>query len=179
MSNNPKLKDMGKHAKQLLGLIEECKPDADLEFLASKLKKWKIGFHQIPTKLDGKKTATGLLIHDNQTVSDPKTGLIWKRECESKEYTYDEATERFKGNDEFAGYNDWRLPTIDELKTLLLPDSPHIDTEAFPNNPSGVWSGSPYAYSASSAWYVSFYYGYSYSFSRFSNFGVRLVRGGQ
>lgn len=179
MSNNPKLKDMGERAKQLLSLIHECKPDADLEFLASKLKKWKIGFHQIPTKPDSKKTATGLLIHDNQTVSDPKTGLIWKRECESKEYTYNEAIERFKGNDSFAGYSDWRLPTIDELKTLLLKNAPYIDTEAFPNNPSSVWSGSPYAGYASDAWFVYFGYGNSYYKLRDGYNGVRLVRGGQ
>lgn len=176
MSNNLKLQDMGEHAKQLLGLIQECKPDADLEFLASKLKKWKIGFHQIPTKPDGKKTSTGLLIHDNQTVSDPKTGLMWKRKCQPKEYTYDEAIKLFKGNDSFAGYNDWRLPTIDELKTLLLKNPPYIDTEAFPNNPSYVLSGSLNVGNSSVAWYVDFDYGVVLNGSRYSNYAVRLVR---
>lgn len=52
MSNNPKLQDMGEHAKQLLGLIEECKPDANLELLAEYIKQWKNELNKIPTKPD-------------------------------------------------------------------------------------------------------------------------------
>lgn len=178
MSNNPKLQDMGEHAKQLLSLIHECKPDADLELLAEYVKRWNVELSKI-IQMDDVVTKHGYIIHQNKTVTDPQTGLMWKRKCESKEYTYDEAVEKFKGNDEFAGYNDWRLPTIDELKTLLLPDSPHIDTEAFPNNPSYVWSGSPNAGNAGNAWYVYFNHGYSHYYYRFSSYGVRLVRGGQ
>ena len=173
MSNNPKLQDMGEHAKQLLGLIEECKPDANLELLAEKIQNWKIN------KTIKKDSRTTFLIQSNETVFDQKTGLTWKRECESKKYSYDEAIERFKGNDSFAGYNDWRLPTIDELKTLLLKNAPYIDTEAFPNNPSNVWSGSSDAYDASYAWDVYFGNGYSNGSYRSYYYGVRLVRGGQ
>lgn len=173
MSNNSKLQDMGEHAKQLLGLIQECKPDANLELLVGKLKNWKNELSKVP---NGKKTATGLFIHDNYTVTDPKTGLMWQHGCELKKYTYDEAINRFKGNDSFAGYNDWRLPTINELQTLLLKNLPYIDTEAFPNNPSVVWSGSPNANHTSLAWCVYFSYGRSDKEGRLNDFGVRLVR---
>ena len=72
MSNNPKLQDMGEHAKQLLGLIEECKPDANLELLAEYIKQWKIELSKIPTKTD-------FIIHDDKTVTHVQTGLMWKR----------------------------------------------------------------------------------------------------
>ncbi|MEN9373201.1 MAG: hypothetical protein RIR79_753 [Pseudomonadota bacterium] len=96
------------------------------------------------------------------------------------EFTWDAAMEKFKGHDRFAGYNDWRLPTIEELKTLILPNEiPAIDLEAFPNGASYVWSGSPYAYNTSGAWFVGFYDGYSDYYFRYDSYGVRLVRGGQ
>lgn len=124
-------------------------------------------------------TKHGLQINNDGTVYDPKSKLMWKQECEPNEYTYDEAIEEFKGNDAFAGYNDWRLPTIDELKTLLLKEKRYIDEEAFPKNPSSVWSGSPCASSARYAWYAHFGSGSSDYHNRYRNFGVRLVRGGQ
>jgi hypothetical protein len=67
--------------------------------------------------------------HGDGTVTDTETGLMWKRcsegqsgvNCEegkAEKFTWDEAVKRFK-NVEYAGYSDWRLPIIDELKTLL------------------------------------------------------------
>ncbi len=54
---------------------------------------------------------------------------MWKRcseglsgaDCEKgkiEKYTWNTAVQRFK-DIEYAGYADWRLPTIDELKTFL------------------------------------------------------------
>lgn len=173
MSNNPKLKDMGEHAKQLLGLIEECKPGADLKFLSESIKQWRHDLNKIPTS---KRTYTGLFIHDNQTVTDQKTGLMWKRECQSGKYIYDEAIERFKGNNLFAGYNDWRLPTIDELQTLLLKNSPYIDIEAFPNNPYNILATSPWVGYSSGARCVYFCDDYILSQLQRGYDAVRLVR---
>ena len=126
-----------------------------------------------------KRTKSGLIDNENGTVTDPKTGLMWKRVMEG-EFTWDAAVEKFKGCDRFAGYNDWRLPTIEELKTLILPNEiPAIDLEAFPNGASFVWSGSPYADDTGFAWGVGFSYGGSDDDFRGSYGGVRLVRGGQ
>ncbi len=142
----------------------------------------------------------------NGTVTDTKTGLMWKRcseglsgvNCEqgkAKEYEWNDAVQRFK-KVQYAGYADWRLPTIDELKTLVYcsngvkdkddgecndgSEKPTINQQAFPNTLSGwYWSGSPNALNSDNAWDVNFNYGYSSANYRNLNVAVRLVRGGQ
>ncbi|MCI5218454.1 MAG: DUF1566 domain-containing protein [Candidatus Electrothrix sp. LOE2] len=139
------------------------------------------------------------------TITDTRTGLMWKRcseglsgenceEGQAEEYNWDDAVQGFK-NVEYAGYADWRLPTIDELKTLVScsngvkdkengecndgSENPTINRQAFPNTTSWYWSGSPSAGYSDYAWYVGFNGGNSSSGVRDVNFAVRLVRGGQ
>ena len=83
---------------------------------------------------------------------------------------------------QLCGYNDWHMPTIKGLESIVDfgRSNPAIDPGYFPNTPSwGVWSGSPYAGSSSSAWGVRFHYGYADENTRDSFFRVRLARGGQ
>ncbi|MCI5188519.1 MAG: DUF1566 domain-containing protein [Candidatus Electrothrix sp. AS4_5] len=152
-----------------------------------------------------KETRIGQYIdHGNGTITDTKTGLMWKRcleglsgvNCEEgkvKIYRWNDAVKRCK-NVEYAGYADWRLPTIEELKTLVHcskgvnrknglcnkgSEKPTINQQAFPNTEAvRVWSGSPYADYSGSAWLVGFNFGYS-SANRNGSCAVRLVRGGQ
>ena len=69
------------------------------------------------------------IVNSNNTVKDTKTGLMWKRCAEGlsgkgclqgkrKTYTWDKAVDKFK-NINYAGYSDWRLPTREELRTLV------------------------------------------------------------
>uniref|UniRef100_UPI00405621AD Lcl domain-containing protein n=1 Tax=Candidatus Electronema sp. TaxID=2698783 RepID=UPI00405621AD len=142
--------------------------------------------------------------HGDGTVTDTKTGLMWKRcseglsgmDCKEgklKRYNWADAVKHFK-NVKYAGYKDWRLPTIDELKTLVYcskgqdkdewckngSEKPTINQQAFPNTEAwAYWSWSPYMGNSAYAWYVNFRRGYSAYDSRAYVSAVRLVRGGQ
>ncbi len=131
------------------------------------------------------------IAYDNGTVLDTETGLMWMRcllgqtwndkTCmgEAEGFTWDDACKQ-SGNG-FAGYSDWRVPTIEELKTLVdkTQSGAKIHPQAFPNTPDFVWSSSAYANASGGAWGVYFSSGYDNSSSRSSSHHVRLVRGGQ
>ncbi len=52
-------------------------------------------------------------------VTDTKTGLMWQRKDAGKSMTHKEAVEYCEAL-KLGGYDDWRLPTIDELRTLIV-----------------------------------------------------------
>jgi len=82
----------------------------------------------------------------------------------------------------YAGFSDWRLPNIKELKSLaeLKCYSPTINGTIFPATPgAGYWSSSPYASGSDRAWLVYSVRGYDGAYGRYGNGHVRLVRGGQ
>ena len=82
----------------------------------------------------------------------------------------------------FAGRTDWRLPTEEELLSLVDYGGyyPAINTTLFPNMSSeNFWSASAYAYDSYGAWVVFFNSGNAYYNYKGYPFQVRLVRAGQ
>ena len=132
-------------------------------------------------------------VNGDGTVTDTHTGLMWKQCAEGQsgpdckgsagEFNWDVAMQIPKTLNQrggFAGCHDWRLPTKDELASLVMHgrSNPVICTEAFPNAPSNVfWSSSPGG--DSSAWRVYFGNGHVYGSSRSVAWAVRLVRASQ
>lgn len=137
--------------------------------------------------------------HHNGTVTDNKTGLMWKMCSEGQMwdsntngctgsdayYTWQNALKQaqtFNTNGGFASYTDWRVPNKNELGSILEEQcyQPAINLVIFPNSSSnGFLSSSPVADNGSYAWGVHFGYGVSYRGNKYNNYSVRLVRGGQ
>lgn len=132
--------------------------------------------------------------HDNGTVVDKDTGLMWKtcREgqlwnnlaysCElvAAEYDWDEALQHIvtlNNQGGFAEHTDWRLPNIKELLSLVERQciEPAINLAVFPDfEPS--WEGLTSSFSPHIIRTVSFYDGSAAYRRGMSSFTVHLVR---
>jgi len=146
-------------------------------------------------------TTAHLVDNGDGTVSDPKTGLVWKKcpegqtwnsgakKCDGTvaTYTWQQALQRAAQVDAGAagqnlGHADWRLPNIKELASIVERRcwGPAINEAVFPATSDWFWSSSPVAGYAGDAWAVDFDYGGRAWNPRSSHSsGVRLVRGGQ
>ncbi|NWH05509.1 DUF1566 domain-containing protein [Desulfobacter latus] len=115
------------------------------------------------------------------TVSDSETALMWQQQDDDQYRNWVDAL-GYCENLSLAGYDDWRLPNIRELETLV-DDSrydPAIDTDYFTGcHSSYYWSGSSYARYSSDAWGVSFNDGYVYYGHKADSYYVRCVRCGR
>ncbi len=131
----------------------------------------------------GEQVAPRFVDNGNGTVSDVTNGLMWQQATASDRYTWLYALAYCEGL-KLAGYNDWRLPSIRELYSLV--DYSHYDPAVseiyFPDTVSPVSrysSSTTYANDNSRAWYVNLGIGHGSTIAKgFSN-EVRAVRGGQ
>ncbi|MEI6207109.1 MAG: DUF1566 domain-containing protein [Desulfuromonadales bacterium] len=127
--------------------------------------------------------AATLTDNGNGTVTDSKTGLVWQQGEGGSMTSWDNALTYCEGLS-LGGQNDWRLPNIKELKSLIdyARYSPAIDQTYFPNAVvSYYWSSTTYAYGTRGAWGVYFFDGSvdnEYKDNSTSNY-VRCVRGGK
>ncbi len=130
-----------------------------------------------------------------QCVQDSITGLIWEGKeangdrASGKTYTHlsnglDADTSGYVAHVNtvaLCGFNDWRLPTRQELLTLMrygVSTAPFINTTWFPNTAeSEHWSVELDSADNTRAWYVSFQFRQSNVSERSNVKSVRLVRG--
>ena len=125
-----------------------------------------------------KKAAAPAATNDS-IVSDPKTGLEWSPTLGERVNwkTAKKVAEAYRG----GGHDDWRLPTIEELITLIdfSRFNPAANTDLFPDMKSSwYWSSTLDASSPGDfAWCVGFSYGYVNGSSQYDAAFVRAVRG--
>jgi len=120
------------------------------------------------------------VINGDATVIDTGTGLTWQQQGPDSQMNWKEAL-AYCENLSLAGHDDWRLPTVRELASLLDLNrySPASDTDTFPDMKSGCyWSSSSFADVPGDAWYVSFNHGGDYHSTKSSDCYVRAMRGG-
>lgn len=74
-------------------------------------------------------------------------GLEWQKGDEGVRYTWDEAGTHCEDL-VLAGHDDWRLPSWEELKSLVVcqdaPDTDHPAETAYPETPLADYPGHPY-----------------------------------
>jgi hypothetical protein len=111
------------------------------------------------------------------TVLDSATKLAWQRVVPSVSYDWSGA-DAYCRKLTLQGTG-WRLPTIKELQTLIdeTRSMPAVDPWAFPDCPSELyWSSSHVVSSPTSAWAVSFRYGFDGAVDVSAPQRVRCVR---
>jgi hypothetical protein len=88
---------------------------------------------------------------DATTVQDVKTALTWQRNVIPRGAVWNAAS-AYCGALRVQG-GGWRLPTPEELASIILPSSaPAIDTQAFPQTPAGwFWTASNHTWGTAEA----------------------------
>jgi len=102
--------------------------------------------------------------NNDGTVADRRTGLVWQKYGSYNCMKYDETSTYLDklNREKFAGHDDWRLPTIGELASLLQNKQKadlYIDS-VFSETQARCWSADHRL--PDSAWGVSFASGYVY-----------------
>jgi hypothetical protein len=125
-----------------------------------------------------------------QVVVDIATGFMWKRCSEGRSgvsctgaattHTWTQAL-TLANAATYAGFNDWRLPNREELRSLVETGcySPSINAVAFPSTVAFFYWTSTTFRIADGAWFVGFASGDVDFGSKLDVSHVRLVRGGQ
>ncbi|MFA6812400.1 MAG: DUF1566 domain-containing protein [Bacteroidaceae bacterium] len=131
------------------------------------------------------------VIQDQPIVFDHNTGLYWERKsCQpdafnymNRRFTYGEAKAyiAFLNTIAYLGFADWRMPNVQELRTLATyaDQIPAADMITFPDTQNSFyWSNQAYETSPSMYWGIYFGYGCAICNEKDIPFCVRAVRGG-
>ncbi|MBD3290028.1 DUF1566 domain-containing protein [candidate division KSB1 bacterium] len=119
------------------------------------------------------------LRNGNKIVIDEETNLMWQKGGYTYKIESKDSKKCIKELNQkcFAGYNDWRLPTLEEAMSLVEPrksdDGLHIDP-VFDKKQNWIWTSDSYN-NRTQAWYVTFLDG-SCGYMHLFNYGYDYVR---
>jgi hypothetical protein len=122
---------------------------------------------------------------DYSNPNDADNRYSWYQSNEENEGTYNDNqhTEAFitdLNRNPFGGFNDWRLPDMKEMVSImdLSLQRPTIDWHYFQNiQLASYWSSTGDIHEPVKSWYVNFSTGSTYSSDRSNLYFVRAVRG--
>ncbi len=127
----------------------------------------------------GTNTSLASFIRDStfETVFDNRTGLTWQDNDIVLSQTFDwNASIDYCENLDFAEKQDWRLPNINELFSIIdFSRNPAIDSSFLNISTSNFWSST--SFDTLKAWNIYFYIGLDGQFDKTNTFKVRCVRG--
>jgi hypothetical protein len=107
------------------------------------------------------------LQNGGKIVLDRASGLMWQQSGSDKDISFDGAKKYVAklNSDQFAGYRDWRLPTLEEAMSLMEPTEKggglHIDLK-FDTTQGWIWTSD--MNNTSLAWLVNFISGNCYTY---------------
>jgi len=112
------------------------------------------------------------------TVTDAVTNLTWQAQDDATTKTWESALTYCEGSS-LGGHNDWRLPNVKELRSIVDPKKYNlsINTAFFPNTrSSSYWTSTTYKNGITAAWSVRFLDGYVLTDTKTTGRYVRCVR---
>jgi len=120
-----------------------------------------------------------MMLKGKKVILDRASGLMWQQGGSDVSITFEAAEAYIKelNEQQFAGFNDWRLPTLEEAMSLIEPKKNQGDLyidERFDSKQKWIWTADLWE------WVVLFNGGYCYGY-RFSLSGyhVRALRSEQ
>ena len=110
-------------------------------------------------------------------VTDASSGLVWAKSASAVAQTWQEALAVCRAQ-VIDRYNDWRLPDIMELRTIVdyTRVLPALEATVFGGVDSVIWTSSTFASHADIAWQVNFQAGTAAGESKTAAAGVLCLR---
>ena len=137
-------------------------------------------------KLVLKKTTD--IVLNNKVWQDPDTNLVWQVDVNETYYTWDESFEYADklNRENYGGYSDWKVPTKDELKTILMKEEykgyyikePLLES-VINSSSDDYWSSSTFKSDDDNACIVNFNDGNINDYIKGYSLYVRCVRAGE
>lgn len=123
-------------------------------------------------------------IRGDKIVLDHATGLMWHQSGSEAYMKYDKVKQWIDELNRrgYAGYSDWRLPTLEEGASLIerskMNGDLYIDPK-FSAEQRWIWTTDPATDLSGRVWIIYFPYGYVGRYGVDANYDVRLVRSGR